>query len=391
MIFVLLVILSLIFIPEGLGLPYGRELSFILILTVPPSLLLYDRIIKDRKIFFPKQISMLFALFFVFSIISSLFSLNRALSLTYLVFYFSLFLTFIYVVNHKEEFSKAIKLVILGLAILFILYSFLIQLFIDKDWFFLIPDSGFQFVYSKFGSHNHLGDFLVLSLILAFYYLIKSKRKIYYVFLTFFLPFFLLSFSRSAYISLSITLLLLYLYFLRNKTLRLLSWLSALIVSFSLVSLTFSLITVREAKLTPLLKEANQVLTENFNLRDKYFRAKRVEYLNQAISSFIEKPLFGVGPGNFAMASKKYTNIKQWTFSSHNLFLDVLVENGFFAFVIFFLIILRIFTKVKKLNASFVLFIAMLINFQGDYIHAIYSFFFLFFILMGLVYTNPTK
>lgn len=385
------ILLSLVVISEGLGLPYGREISYILILIVPITFLMYEKIILDRKIFVPKNVSAIYTLFLIFSGVSSIFSLDIYQSFIQMIMYCGLFVSFIYSLNHKRDFESGMKKIIFGLSIFFIIYSAFLQVITDKNWLNIAPNTGLQFVYSKFGSHNHLGDFLVLSIILAFYYLVMEKRKIYYAYLALFIPFFLLSYSRTAYVSLAVTLVFLYIHFLHSRVIKLRSWISVIIISSILTAFLFSIITVREAKFIPVLSDTNEYLTKHLNLNDKYFRAKRVEYFNQAIVSVREKPIFGVGPGNFDLVSKKFTETGQWSFSSHNIFLDILSENGLLAFIFFLFFLVKSFTNMKQFNVYSAIFIAMLFSFQTDYIFEIYSYFFLFFVLMGVVYTKGTK
>lgn len=42
-----------------------------------------------------------------------------------------------------------------------------------------IPFDGYQLVFSRFGSHNHLGDFLVLPMLISLYFLFKKGQKKY--------------------------------------------------------------------------------------------------------------------------------------------------------------------------------------------------------------------
>jgi tetratricopeptide (TPR) repeat protein len=132
----------------------------------------------------------------------------------------------------------------------------------------------------------------------------------------------------------------------------------------------------------------------------KTFFAYRNFYATEGLFSLASKPLFGVGPGNFGYASDQYT--KDPTLHSdtgHNLFVDVFVENGMLAGIVFLTLFLLILSNIKVklqkadikyLNTNNVLyvflFLAMLLNFQTDYTYLIHSFFLLFFVLLGLTY-----
>lgn len=370
---------------EGLGIPNGREVTFYLILVMPFFLMLAD-LIDKRVTLYPVKLSLLFILFLILTAISTTTALDFNRSYPLLFFYLSLFLIFLWVCNHQDEIKRMVIWLIFSLAVLFSIYSLL-----PLIWSRLIPSHGYQFIFSSFGSHNHLGDFLVLALVYGVYKFMETSQKVYLLALIF-IPLFLTSFSRSGYLSLIITLIVVVIYFVRLKKIRVVSvyfFLSLIIVAIATV---FSFSTVWEAKQVPVLKSANQFLQDYADLEEKFFLGNRLAFFRQAILSFQEKPFFGIGSNNFVYASQKYTQTNRWAYSSHNIFLDILTENGILAAVTFMAIIGRV--LIKSFSVSSVLsfiFLAMLINFQTDYTHTIYSFFLLFFILMGLIYKEEKQ
>lgn len=387
------IFLALILIFEGLGLPNGREISFYFILIMPFFLFLLDFTHK-RPIIFPKKISLLFFLFLAFSFVSTILSVDIQRSFEYFLFCSSLFLIFVYIYNHQSELNKPLIFLLFVFSVIYFAYSIIIKFLYNQSWVFgLIPKSGYQFVYPFFQGHNHLADFLVVGLILLFYSFVKTRQKWYLFFFLFFLPPFLLSYSRSAYISLSLTSALLTFFFIKTKKMKILSVSSLLLAIIFLISSFFLFIGVEQARKNPILRPYHKILIKKFELEKKELVANRDQYLLQALSSFAEKPFFGIGPNNFTYASKKYSNIPfSWVESSHNLFLDILVESGFFAFCFFFLTILLIVAaSFKKADGLFFVFLAMLINFQTDYTHRIYSFSLLFFIIAGAIWREKQR
>lgn len=373
--------LLVIFLLEGLGLPGGRNLSLFLIWVMPFFLILHDLILR-RRIVFPRKISILLALFLLFSSISTFFSVNLNQSFNLLLFFTTTSLIFIWVNSRKDHLREIIPKFIILLGILYMGVSFVIYYFIN-----FIPGNGYQFVYSKFGSHNHLGDFLVLVVIYALFYFLRTNKSNFFLLLLISFPTLLISYSRSAYFSLAISMVFLLVYFFRSKEAKnpvipIVGFLVLILILFF-----FFFGTLLGSNNIVLFRPLNKVLTEELNLGQKLLLAKRPDYFNQARQSFLERPLFGVGPGNFVYASKKYSTVVGNTNSSHNLFLDILVENGLLAFIPFtaaILLILR--SAVRKSNLLSFMFLAQLINFQTDYTHTIYSFFLLFFIIGGLTY-----
>lgn len=377
-----------IFLSEGLELLNGRIVAFYLLLAFPFALFLIH-LINRKPFFLPKGAIFPILLFILFSSISTVDSLDVISSYKYLLFYISLFFIFLFVLNNKEEFKNITKKLVIILSFIFSIYS-LIYLF-DFGQKFLLPESGYQFIYSKFGSHNHLGDFLALTLLLNLYMFITTKKSLYILLCIFFLPFFILSFSRSAYFSFIVSSLLMLWFFLKRRKINLFSYKTGMIMVVAATSLLFFFISVREARQIPVLREGNQFLIKNFGLENKYFRAWRLEFAKQAFFSIKEKPFFGVGPGNFPYVSKEYTSISNHTTdSSHNIFLDILTENGIFAFIAFIVFLWQVF-KSSSLNIDSFLFIALLINFQTDYTHTIYSFITLFFVLAALSYEKVSR
>ena len=143
--------------------------------------------------------------------------------------------------------------------------------------------------------------------------------------------------SRAAIVS----ILVLYIVFLfiqkRNFFLKSnLFSLSALIGIFIIFS--FRSINLATYKIENIL---NLVNDESLN--------QRIDYYTNAISLFIERPLFGNGIGSFKTESLKfYENINTIPYYTHNDFLQLLSEAGifgFFSYTIFFILILSLIFK----------------------------------------------
>src|SRR3989344_1613138 len=215
--FVLL--LGLIFALEGLGITYGRLIGQFLIIIFP--LVLFALMIANKhKINFPKKLTFLFSLFLIFTLISTIFSLNFANSLLYLLIYLSVFLLFLYTNTYKNELAKQILYLIFVISFLLCIFSLIINHFS-----LFTPQNGYQLAFASFRGHNHLGDFLILPLIICLHTLLTKKlSKLltirYFLLTTFFLPFFLFSYSRSAYLSLVITLTIMIVYLNKEKLLN---------------------------------------------------------------------------------------------------------------------------------------------------------------------------
>jgi O-antigen ligase len=371
-----------IFIIGGTGVKGAAESSIHIIFALPLLSILatYIAHIHDHPILFPRNISLAFAGFVFFSYISFLFSDNMIFSGAYLLLYITSFLIFLFVTTFQKSLLPLIKTVVFVSTLFFTAYSAVINTFPDKLRF-LIPAEGYQIVHSRFGSHNHLGDFLIVPISYCIYMYILHRQRFYLAIIAFCYPFYILSYSRSAYLSLFITTILIFIY-LRHHNI-----VSTIVIMVILVTSTvFFAVTVIEPKYEHSQIPLYSVIREALNLPYKGM-GDREQYVDQAILSVREDPFFGRGPGNFLDASLQYAQPHKGTSTAHNIFLDMIVENGALAFTCFLIVIFLILRSTLT-NISALTFptIALLLNFQTDYTHRINLFLLLFFILAGLQY-----
>lgn len=372
---------------ESLGVGFGRESTFLLIITLSPIFFIH-MIFSKKKIVVPKNASILFVIFIIISIISSVFGVNILGSIKHSLYLIALFLVFLYSYNYQRSLEKPITILIFSISILLTFYSLLLRLpYLNS----LIPLTGAQFIFPRSYSHNHLGDLLVLPTIISIYYL-YARRKIWPAIccILFTFPFIFFSFSRSAYLSLALTSLAIHFFFLiKTHTSRYKLLSRFLILGLVLASIFYIFTVSHQASSQPLLKKVHSFLVQDNGLnRYKDVLGYRTNYLNQAFFSIQRNLFIGIGPDNFSYASKKYTeNRLELSMSAHNIFLEVLVGNGILGILPFAAIILLILINSQK-NAIYFVFLGMLINFQTDYTYQIYSFLLLFFVLAGILSTE---
>jgi O-antigen ligase len=219
----------------------------------------------------------------------------------------------------------------------------------------------------------------MLPLVISFYQLGKG-RVVSLIHILIFTPFFLAAYSRSAY--LAVVLVLGMIIWENRFRIQLNKWLIGTSVSFVLVaSLLFFAIT-DEAKQIPVLSLVHENLKDRGDLKYKSIDGRRWEYLGVSLKAFKESP-FGVGTGNYIEVSKKFLVYKYKTDTAHNIFLEILVENGVLALIFFILFIYEFFRNSIR-NVYHYLSFVMLINFQFDYGYRIYSFFFLLIVCLYL-------
>lgn len=379
-------ILILAILLEGIGIPYDRKIPLYLIIALPFFVLILN--LKNNKFLAPKNFTILSSSFILLSIPSFILSANMDQSFRFLLLYFSYFLIFIFTFNNKEGLEKFLVPVIFFLSIVFSLY-FLAPLF--------IPETGYQFVFPKFLSHNHLADFLLLPLVACFYYLLSKRTKIYNLqsiiynlLILFFVPYFIFSYSRSAYLDIVIVAAAVFFNrILEKRKLPKIIPTFAIILTI-LVSSVLFLSTTKDIKKEGIVAGAERFLSIKYGFEGKEFLASRDQYIGESSLSIFSNPLFGIGPGNFYYASVKFTKAPSlWTETAHNIFLDVFVENGILAGIVFVFIIIGIFKRSEK-NIFFFLLLALFLNFLTDYTYRIYSFLALFFVLAGIIYKEKT-
>lgn len=380
---ILLVWLMLIIVPEGLGIYLGRDLSRFFLVSFPLVVFLKS-LLTGEKIFIPIRISLLWTIFLLLSLFSTINSASFTNSLEWLFFHLGLFLSFLYFYNHKNLVTTVLPLGIVC-SLIFSVYALFIYagFYLFGFSFVPLPNDGYQFVYSKFGSHNHLGDWLVIFIIPLCFYINKNKSIFAYFLGFLFFGLIIGSYSRSAYISLSVTLLILA-YWKRKIYSR--TRLKIIVCGIiALIGLSF--VVVKEVQNLPLIGSVHNFIKTKGNLTDKDITARRFGFFDQARHGIISKPYFGYGPGNFFEVSTLYTTYGTRTHSAHNIIFDTASELGIPATLIFLSIIgLLVWNQVKYPTIISLMIAAFLINSLTDYTYRIYSFMFLFIVLAGLSY-----
>lgn len=374
--------LLLIFIPEGLGIFLGRDLSRTFIAAFPFINFLNFQL-QGSKIKIPLKISLLWIFFLILYFFSSIFSSGDIqVSFKWLFLQTSLFFSFIFFYNTQNLKFRFLEIGIL-ISVIFCVYTSFIYIGINffSNSLLTLPENGYQYVYSKFGSHNHLGDFLVIFFFAVCFYIQKHKSIFLYFLGLIFIIFIIGSYSRSAYISLAVTIAI-YSFWKRHEIskLKLNILIGVLILLFSL-----SFVVVKDVQNLPVIGQLHGFIQSVGKLGDKEITAKRFAFLYQAEQGIKAKPLLGFGPGNFLEVSTLYTPHQTRTHSAHNILLDLGAEVGLPALIIFTSIIgLILWNAIKNTTVISLMIIAFLINSMTDYTYRIYSFLFLFVALSGL-------
>jgi len=314
------------------------------IVLFAPFFLFFLAKIEGKKFYLPIKSTILYLLFIVFSIISVFFAIDKEIALNYLFIYISCYFFFVFAYNYKDYLDKYFKKFLVITSLFFILlfsinYLFKLNLFNEGGSLFF-----------NYG-HNQIGNFLVVGFTLVFPNLLSLL----------FLIFIILSYSRTAYLTLILMILIQTFKKKLDKKILLPG------VFFVLITLIFFILTSK-----------NILFTQNkkiFGVRDVYF--------SYALSSIKEKPLFGIGQGNFLSAvSKRQVNWNENTTTAHNFILDILAENGVIAAIFFTLFFISVFKN--KRNHYFLAFLVLTLVFMLDFSYRFNLFLILWFVLAGI-------
>lgn len=374
-------VLTLVFLFEGLGLPNGRQIA-LYIVYVWPIILFVLNSFKKSTIKFPKKITTLFIIFLVLSLASAMVGVNVQRSIESVFYYLAIFLVFVYVYNHQAALGNSLMIFTFILTIFFIVYSILI-IYLPDYFVKVVPRGGYQYILAYYETHHPLGNWLLIPISLLIFTIKKEKPFIYKVLLFFFLVFFLFSFSRSSYVALLATLII-YIVLERARVKKQPYFLLA-------IGITLFLLIIQFPKQISLFNQISQKITraiyQNIDTINKQDLGSRNEYFIHALKAIKERPLWGFGPNNFLFISRKYNRppFIYITDTSHNLFLDVFSANGTLAGGAFLAIVYLILKKTRR-AAFFFPILAMLLIFQTDVNYNYYSYFLYFFILIGLAY-----
>lgn len=330
---------------------YNRlELSSFIVFLTPFFLFLLLKIEK-KKIYVPLKETIIYLIFLSFSILSTIFAIDKEIAIKSLLIYISGYLFFLFSFNYSKKLDKYFKRFITAVS----LFSCLI-FFVD----YIFNLDLFKYGVSLFYNYGHyqIGNLLVIGLLSIFP---NPLSILYFVYIFF-------SYSRTAHISLIVILIF---QLFRNKLNKKAALIGVVIMIVSLFFIVFK---------------------TNYHYRiDKQLVSGRNIYFSYALSSIKELPLFGLGPGNFVYSViKRQTNLGEWTDQADNIFLQVLSENGVLAGIFFVAFILLILYKHKD-NIYFLMFFVLMVMFMSDLSYYFNFFLILWFVLGGLTLNSDKK
>lgn len=260
-----------------------------------------------------------------------------------------------------------------GCALLFIGHE------LNPVYFSFLPHTATQFILRVANEHNNLGDLagLALSALVAS----SSFNVLSMVGGVFFFLIIAISFSKSAFLSFFIILLIIT---IRKRGIYIVG-----LVSFLLLSILVVGIYTAEFSHLPFIRNSQTMMQRILHLKPKPLLSVRDSYYPQVVRVWktapLEQKLFGYGSGNYIYPSVKTGASTDLTPpETHNILLSIFIENGPLTalwFIIFCVLIL--YFGFKESNPTAYLFLYLLINFQTHYAYIIPFFMILFFFFAG--------
>ena len=300
-------------------------------------------LLREKKYFF-NFFTIIFIVFYILILISSIFSEHKILALTNSLFYFRfcLFSLFVWFLFERQ---------ILILKKIFYVLTFIFSLIIFDSIYQYF--NGFNIlnmeiieegrISSFFGDELKMGSFLMrlfpLFIAISLFYYDEKKHKkflpLFFIFIIFIYLTVYLSGERTSFILFNFIILLLMIFIKNFTSFKLCFLFIFLLTSFFLLSLN-----------TPFKERLiNQTIEQSFLSegpdKKKYIFSKQYnEHYISAWRMFNDNKFLGIGPKNFREVCKKHDyNISDLTCSTHphNTMLQILSETGIFTFLIYIL------------------------------------------------------
>lgn len=347
-------------------------------------------IVSRRKIILPPLLTIFFLFYILFVFIGTLFSANIQWAFEHRLLYTSFFLIIIFIYNYQKELTRWFPIFLFVASINTILYAVFVRYIAPNKLYFLKAYLPYQFVNPlKDIGHDPMGVFILLPLSFLAAAVFYKPTKIKLVATLILLCGLIISLLRAGYISLLVVLLL-FIHHKRSILKRSRIYLGIFLITISLI------LTTSSARFIPGIASFQDIVFEKLDLTYKKSSLDtRFELLVQAGKSIATHPFTGIGSFSFYYASLQYSkHLSTILGSSHNIFVDVAVENGIPAIIFFVAILLLLLLNSKQILKSgsitqksiLAVFIALFVLFQFSHYHKMYWLLTVFFVTGALVY-----
>ncbi len=377
---------------------YFSDLILFLILAI----FIYKKI-RDRKVFKRIDITIIFLAGFEFFVFLSIFFSDEPLLSSFAYFRLLLCVGLFFVISDDLMSARKFKYAFFSGVLIhsFIgIYQFLSQTSFSNKYLGIashsssnLGDSVIQTIfgerwlraYGGFDHPNMFGGILVICILLAVGNIMQKKYSLFdYIVIPFFSFALLFTFSRSAWLSLIVSILFLLLYYLFidgvEKFLKLVKLSIVILFIFTIAMVNYSTLFVS--------RFSTDVYTEIKSIDE------RSVYLSEAGELLGDNALFGVGVSNYTKSVSREVTTDQpsWYYQPvHNFFILLAVEIGVIGLIFILLFILRLGERLFTSGnpEGLVLIISLLtISFFDHYLWSLHAGIFILFLVFGTVYKS---
>lgn len=364
--------------------------------------------IKERKLNFNiKKSLIIFALYFIALIVSSIFGADfyqsfwgnaeRMEGLYFLINFLLLLAILTQILEEKSNLMIILRSFLLGTLLTFI---YVVLQALNFSGFGVVQ--GLQRFSSSLGNSALFSSYLIFSFwfgIYAFYIDIGKYWKVFYLFITIFsFAFIILAQTRASFLGIVIaSMIVLFILGFRAKNINIKK--TSIFVFLGLVILLSIIFIFRSSHFIKSLPAISRV--SSISLNDST-TASRLVSAKISLNGFLERPVFGWGINNFFNLYTKYydpknlTNDPQFFDKPHNKYLEILTEDGILGFVIYAAFIVYLLSIIiKNLDNEKLIVLGAFITylFQNAFIFDTPSTYLGFIFLFAIIsrYEKPTK
>lgn len=346
---------------------------------IPFILFLLD---EEQEYRIPRFFAVGVGLYIVFTLVSVLFSKEIGTSLELFLRDISLFLLALYAHTHREKIEKYLPVMIVVISMIYLFVSLFLFIYPAGQKF--IQEVRLNLLFNPAYNHKTIGDYLTLGIVISLYYFFIKKIYWYKYIVVIFIPFFLLSFSRSSYIVLALTCsigLFLFRKEFKRTPLLLLASIGLNIIFFLMLCGAF--VTRIQGNIFIFVQDYVQ---KYISIYTRPFTQSHLPFWIAGWKGFLLAPLTGIGPGTFQDISYRFTeSVFLWSNTSFNFIIDLLAEQGILSTISFCFILLFTFLHAKKRGLFFLLFLALFLSFMSFATYQYIQIRLLFFICIGLL------
>ena len=372
------------FIPFSFALNLQRDadVAFLrLLIALTFTFFIFFIFYQNKELYlerFKNKQTYLFALFFLWTFLSSFWAMNPVWSIRKFLFFITIipvyFLT-IYLIDSRDRLNKILKYFILGGFIASIIgvlqffsqfifsldkmynfWAYNVSMFLygqnfgsvviqNQSWFVNIGGKDFFRAISLFPDPHTFALYLglVTPLSIGFFLYNNKKNKVLFSVQLFFMLFaVLLTFSRGAYVGFLVSSLFISIFYFKYFKLNL------RVNKKALASIFSGLVIVLFLLMNSVFGER---LMSSFSLSD-VSNTGRIQIWSISGSVFLDNPFFGVGLGNLPIFFDPTASVKS-PINAHNTFLDISSELGLLGLVLFFGFLYFVFKNLKYRKDKF--------------------------------------